>query len=193
MRSPSFVSARVRPDTKERVGDLCRQLGIAESELLRRLIRTAIANAQPAAFLSPRRAEPRGPRPRVSVRLRPDDILLLRERARGQQLSVSTCAGSIVRIHLQAQTPVPTAEIAELKLSIAEVNEIGRMLNDVARAMSQRERADGPSLADLGSLLDALIRMRDRVRALVDANSASWGLGPQDPKRDSSHRSQVSN
>jgi hypothetical protein len=181
MSSSSFVLARVSPDTKERVRYLCRRLGIKESELLKRLIHTAIDDAPPTAILAPRTSGAAGPRPRVSVRLRPDDILLLRERARAQQQSVSSYASSIVRIHVQAQTPLPASEIAALKRNNAEVNEIGRRLNDLARAINQGEQTTGPSLSDLKLLLDALIRMRDRFHAVLVANARSWCSNSQEP------------
>jgi hypothetical protein len=107
-----------------------------------------------------------GSRSRISLRLRPDDIHLLRERATGQQLSMSSWAGSIVRTHVQGRTPIPNAENAVLKLSIAEVTAIGRELNEMGRGLNTGERNAGLTVPIAGiygpwSTTNPLIPWRD--------------------------------
>ena len=74
-------------------------------------------------------------------------------------------------------TPLPTAELVALKRSVAEVSAIGRNLNQIARALNQGERASGPSRADLQALLRALDGLRVHIKALINANLASWRSG----------------
>jgi hypothetical protein len=80
----------------------------------------------------------------------------------------------VVRNHVQSRLPLPTAEIEPLKVTVADVNAVGRELNKVARAVNQGESVDGPSRSDLKRLLNALIRMHDCVQPLLCANRRSW-------------------
>ena len=76
---------------------------------------------------------------RISVRLRHHDLVFLRERARARELPTSTYVSYLVRTHLRAQTPLPTAELEALKRSVAEVGAIGRNINQIARAVNQQQ------------------------------------------------------
>ena len=71
---------------------------------------------------------------KITVRLRTDDLLLLRERAKARVMPTSTYVSLLIRSHLRALTPLPTAELEALKRSVAEVSAIGRNLNQIARA-----------------------------------------------------------
>ena len=86
---------------------------------------------------------------KISVRLRTDDLLLLRERAKARAMPTSTYVSLLIRSHLRALTPLPTAELDALKRSVAEISAIGRNLNQIARAVNQGERPSGASKADL--------------------------------------------
>jgi hypothetical protein len=84
----------------------------------------------------------------------------------------------LIRSHLRALAPLPTAELVALKRSVAEVNAIGRNLNQIARAVNHGEPpGGGPSRADLRALIRALDALRVHIKALVNANLASWGRG----------------
>ena len=78
---------------------------------------------------------------RISVRLRSDDLLLLRERSNARTMPTSTYVSLLVRAHLRALTPLPTAELAALKRAVAEIGAI------VAGwlAVSERLQAEGDS------------------------------------------------
>jgi hypothetical protein len=54
---------------------------------------------------------------RLSVRLRSNDLLLLRERAAGRDMPTSTYASLLIRAHLRTLTPLPTAELTALRRS----------------------------------------------------------------------------
>src|SRR6266702_2260853 len=117
--------------------------------------------------------EPVAPSGRISVRLRADDLLFLRERARARELPTSTYVSFLIRAHLRAQTPLPSAELEIMKRSVAEVGAIGRNINQIARAVNQQQWPAGPNRADLLSILRALTALRDHTMALVNANLAS--------------------
>ena len=69
--------------------------------------------------------------------------------------------------------PLPAAELAELKRSVAEISAIGRSLNQIASAVNQGEPPGGPSKADLQSLLRALNGRRVHFKALINTKLES--------------------
>ena len=81
MNSDSLIAARVPSLTKERFTIVAQRHGVSESVLLRRLIEAALLTAGEAVSAADEPAEHMLPE-KVSVRLRPDDVRLLRERDR---------------------------------------------------------------------------------------------------------------
>src|SRR5262249_18381756 len=113
---------------------------------------------------------------RVSVRLRPDDGLLVWHCAGKHRVSMSAYLARIIRDHAQAGLPLPAAALEALEASNDEVNAIGRRLNEIARALNSGEHVASLSRTDQKTLLAALVRLRDRVSAVISANATSWGL-----------------
>jgi transposase-like protein len=176
MNVESLIAARVPDQTKERFAAVARRHGVSESTLLRRLIDAALLTAgegvsaafePPAGLLSEK----------VSVRLRPDDVRLLRERAHARQIRTGTYVALLVRSHLRNLSPLPTEELTALKRSIAEIGAIGRNLNQIARALNCGEEGDHPDAVYIQALLKALAGLRDHTKALVTANATSWETG----------------
>jgi len=147
--------------------------GVSESVLLRRLIDDALVTAGESVPDELNQGMPQPPE-KISVRLRPDDLQLLQERAIARKIRPSTYAGLLLRAHLRNLTPLPTEELLALKRSIAEVGAVGRNLNQIARALHQGEGARGPDVAYLQGLLKILTGLRDHTKAIVTANSLSW-------------------
>ena len=92
-------------------------------------------------------------------------------------MPTSTYVSLLVRSHLRAVTPMPTAELAALKRSTAEIGAIGRNLNQIARALNQGEHPNGPTKADLYALLRALNGLRVHIKAIINSNLESWRNG----------------
>lgn len=172
-----LIAARVTPETKNRLRAIAHERQITESALLKRLIENALLPT--LAMTAETAAEPveqvaRGAR--LYVRLRPEDHLLLRERATARGIAAATYASFLLRAHLRAVTPMPDRELEELKRSVAALSAIGRNLNQIARAANQG-RVVGPSVADLKHLLRACEALREHIKGLVNANTASWEMG----------------
>lgn len=89
----------------------------------------AVAAPQPSARTS-----------RLTVRLRGDDRLLLRERAAVRSMAPATYVSVLTRVHLRSLAPLPREELLALKRTVAELGAIGRNLNQIARAANQGER-----------------------------------------------------
>ena len=150
--------------------------GVSESVLLRRLIDDALVTAGEAAR-GDAKPQLHQPPEKLSVRLRPEDFRLLRERAEVRKIRLSTYVALFVRAHLRNLSPLPTAELAALKRSIAEVGAIGRNLNQIARAMNTGGQGDVVEIAYLQGLMKVLAGLRDHTKSLVTANALSWEAG----------------
>jgi hypothetical protein len=177
MVADSLITARVTSEMKERFAAVARYQALSESALLKRLIEAALLTV---SAVQPRVTEVVEPLPiggKISVRLRSDDLLLLRERAKARTMPTSTYVSLLVRSHLRTLAPLPTAELAALKRSVAEISAMGRNFNQIARAVNQGQRPSDLSKADLQALLRALDGLRVHFKELINANLASWGSG----------------
>jgi hypothetical protein len=151
---------------------------LTESALLKKLVETALLQTVGTSGLGvsgPIKPVSRGAR--LYVRLRPEDHVLLRERASGRAMAAATYASFLLRAHLRAVAPIPDRELAELKRSVAELGAIGRNLNQIARVAHQTGRVTGPTGQDLRALLRACEALRDHMKGLIRANGASWESG----------------
>jgi hypothetical protein len=130
-------------------GVIAKASGVSESALLRQLIESTLRATDTADTSAPEPFLPVASSGRISVRLRTDDLLFLRERASARELPTSTYVSLLVRAHWRAQVPLPTAELAALKRSVAEVGALGRNINQIARAVNQQQWPGGPNRSDL--------------------------------------------
>src|SRR3954451_20054996 len=117
MTSNTHLQTWVSREFKEHFGRVAKAQGLSESALLRRLLENMVVPAREPDDLEITPVEELPSARRVSVRLRADDLLLLRERARARSLPTSTYVSYLVRSHLTAQPPLPTDELAVLKRS----------------------------------------------------------------------------
>lgn len=184
MSGNTHLSTWVSADTKYRFGVVAAQLGFSESAFLKRLVELNLQSTQAATVMIPEPpANPvRGTR--LSVRLRPDDRVLLGERAAARGMATATYASIVLRGHLRRVAPFPESTLIELKRAVAELGAIGRNLNQIARIANQTGRLAGPSGQELHALLRACTALRDHVKGTVRANIASWESGyAQTPDR----------
>jgi hypothetical protein len=178
MGADAFFHCRVPLATKAAFGVLARHQGMTDSALLRRVIdhslrcagvvlgADAVAAPQPSARAS-----------RLTVRLRGDDQLLLRERAAARGLAPATYVSVLTRVHLRSLAPLPREELLALKRTVAELGAIGRNLNRIARAANQGEHVDGRGQNYVQLMLRICGAVRDHVKALLLANLQSWQEG----------------
>jgi len=175
MSNNIHLMAWVSRDIKDRFAEFVRLQNTSESALLKRIIEASLGPATPATAIEA--PEPVPASGRISVRLRNDDLLLLRERAAVRGLPAATYVSYLVRSHLRRIAPLPDVELKALKHAIGEISAIGRNLNQIAREVNGREGAAGPNRADLQALLRACMGLRDAVKAVVNRNLSSWEAG----------------
>jgi hypothetical protein len=176
MAGDAFVRCRVSSEIKAVLQSIADREQITESALIRQLLDTLLKTSAVADARTVKPgAEVRGDR--MSVRLAPDDRLLLSERAAARGMPSATYVAVLVRSHLRRLTPLPTEELAALKGSITELGAIGRNLNQIARALNAGGRPNGPGRQDLESMLRIAVGLRDHVKALLIKNETSWERG----------------
>jgi hypothetical protein len=184
MAANPLIAFRVSPDTKARLHALARQRNLSDSRFLQKLVEVALlqdVGATDAQLAEPVAPVARGAR--LYVRLRPDDHVLLRERATGRGMAAATYASMLLRAHLRSVAPLPERELVELRRSVGALGMIGRNFNQIARVANQSGKVSGPSSADLRALLRALEGLREHVKALMLANTASWESGRAEANR----------
>ena len=166
------VQCRISREAKARLQAIARERGVTESGLLKKLVDVALLQTTSAHVAEPVAAVSRNVR--VFVRLRPEDHVLLRERAAGRGMAAATYASIVLRTHLRGVARIPDREFAELKRAVAELGAVGRNLNQIARVANETQRVNGPSTQDLQAILRACTALRDRMKDLLRANTSSW-------------------
>jgi hypothetical protein len=179
MGNGTHLTTWVSQQTKQRFAALARQRDVSESGLLKHLIELTLQTANVDGLAAAGDAEKRVTR--LSVRLRPDDQLLLRERARGRGMPTATYVSVLVRSHLRSLAPLPKEELLALRRVVAELGAVGRNLNQLTRAANEGERISGPARDDLRALLKVCEGLRDHVKGLLMANVRSWAQGYGEP------------
>jgi hypothetical protein len=177
MAADAVVRCRVSAETKSLLQNIAAREQITESALVRPLLETLVrASVTERSAIS--KSDDTGLRAeRLSIRLLPNDRLLLRERASSRGMPSATYVAVLVRSHLRRLTPLPAAELDALKRAIAELGAVGRNLNQIARALNAGGRADSPGRGDLAAMLKIAVALRDHMRALLKANETSWERG----------------
>jgi mobilization protein NikA len=179
MSDGAHLTTWVNRETKTRFAAVARHQGLSDSALLKRLIDTMLqAGNAASAVATDGRA---GRVSRLSIRLRPDDQILLRERAAARGMPAATYVSVLTRAHLRSLSPLPREELLALRRTVSELGSIGRNLNQIARAANQGERVSGPSREDLRAILRVCEGLRDHVKTLLSANIKSWEQGYAEP------------
>lgn len=167
--------------TKERFSAMARHEGLSDSALLKRLVDLMLQTASAGQTALPEPGKDDGlAANRVSVRLRPDDVRLLQERARARGMRPATYLSVQARAHLHHLAPLPREELLALKRTVSELSSIGRNLNQIARAANQGDRVAGPDRQGVAATLKVCSALRDHVRGLLATNLRSWDQGHDD-------------
>jgi len=183
MAVDALVRCRVSSETKTLLQGIAAREHLTESALIRQLLETLVrasATANPPGGGQSIETELRADR--LSIRLSPDDRLLLRDRATARGMPSATYVAVLVRSHLRKLTPLPSDELAALKRSIAELGAIGRNLNQIARTLNAGGRLEGSGRHLFEAMLKIAEGLRDHVRALLKANETSWERGYAETK-----------
>jgi Bacterial mobilisation protein (MobC) len=192
MGATEVLTTRITPEIKEQVAGVVREEFLTESTWLRRLVlrepRVSGSDQGPrhrgnASIAGSRGgcSDQRAPGSSLYVRLRPEDRVLLRERAAARGMASATYVSVLVRSHLRSLAPLPKDELFALKRAVSELGAVGRNLNQIARAANQGARGGGMSHDDVRAILKICAALRDHTKGLIKANAASWSTGHAEP------------
>ena len=137
MAAEAFVQCRVTPEMKTLLRVLAEREQITESALVRQLLEVMLRTSAREGFPKLEALEKVSRDARLSIRLAPDDRILLCDRATARGMPSATYVSVLVRSHLRNLAPLPKEELLALKRSVAELGAIGRNLNQIARAANQ--------------------------------------------------------
>ncbi len=177
MAADALVRCRVSSETKALLQNIAAHEQVTESALVRHVLEILVRTSATESLTIGKRDDTGLRAERLSIRLAPDDRLLLCDRAAARGMPSATYVAILVRSHLRKLTPLPVEELAALKRSIAELGAVGRNLNQIARALNAGGRWDGPARQHLEAMLTIAVALRDHVRALLKANETSWERG----------------
>ena len=177
MAAVPFVAVRVTPEMKTLLRALAEHEQITESALVRQLLEVMLRRSAIEGFPRLDVLEKVSRDARLTVRLEPDDRVLLFQRAAARGMRSATYVSVLVRSHLRNLAPLPKEELTAMKRSVAELGAIGRNLNQIARAANQGGKLTGPGREDLRAMLKIAEALRDHVKALIRANESSWEQG----------------
>lgn len=178
MAADNFIAARVSSETKARVKMLATKRPLSESALLKDLLELTLGGPAVPELEDAERVCRVVRAARLNVRLRPDDQLLLGERAAARRMPAATYVSVLVRAHLRHLTPLPKDELLALNRSVAELGAIGRNLNQIVRATVQIAE---PRRSDVLAMLKVCEALRDHVKTLLKENAVSWKAGYAEP------------
>ena len=182
MSDGTHLTTWVARETKERFAAIARHQGLSDSALLKRLIELMLQGASAAEVGMPE-GESRIPREsRLTVRIRPDDRLLLRERAAARGMAAATYVSVLTRSHLRSLAPLPKAEWLTLQKIVTELSRLGQNINQIARAANRGERVTGSGDAAFRATLKICEALRVHTKGLLRANAKSWQQGYEDSR-----------
>jgi len=182
MSEGTHLKTWVSKETKEHFAAVARYQGMSDSALLKRLVELMLRTTNVNDMAGTTKTSAQIARAsRLTIRLRPDDEILLRERAASRGMPAATYVSVLTRAHLRALAPLPKEELLALRRTVSDLGSIGRNLNQIAQAVNQGERMTGPSRDDLKAILRVCQGLRDHVRGLLSANIKSWEQGYAGP------------
>lgn len=175
MGGSTHLSTWVDGETKRRFAAIADHEGVSESALLKRMVVLMLESVTARTPLTPPDRSPRDTR--VTLRLRPDDQQLLKERATARDMPAATYVSVLVRAHLRSLAPLPKEELLALRRTVSELSAIGRNLNQIARIANQGPKSSAPQHEELRTMLRLCEGLRDHVKGLLKANLRSWEVG----------------
>ncbi len=177
MAADAFIHCRVAPEIKAALRAAAARENLTESALIKQLL-TAMIRGQLGANPDSALTSPTTPRDsRLYVRLEPSDRLLVQSRAASRGMASATYVAVLVRSHLRSLAPLASEELRALKQVVGQLSACGRLLNQMARELSQGQPSAVPGRQEVVTMLNLCTGLRDHVQRLLVANARSWRLG----------------
>lgn len=170
------IGVRVTPEMKTLLQAFARREQTTESALVKELLEVMLRDVALEGF--PKLEELKRPNrdARLSIRLDPEDRMMLTDRASARRMRSATYVSVLVRSHLRSLTPIPADELGALKESISELRAIGKNLNQMAKVLNKGGSAV-PGREEVLAMLKIAEGLRDHFKELLKANEKSWSEG----------------
>jgi uncharacterized protein (DUF1778 family) len=182
MSASAFIGFRVTPEVKALLQGVADREQVSTSAVARQLVETMLRLQVQAGAPSVEASDTPTRDARLSIRLDPDDRMMLTSRAAARGMRSATYVSVLVRAHLRKMAPLPTAELVALKQSIAELRALGNNLNQMARVLHQGGQAT-PGIHEVMSMLKVAGALRDHFKELLIANTKAWAQGNVDASK----------
>jgi hypothetical protein len=182
MSDGTHLTTWVTRETKDRFAAVARHQGLSDSALLKRLVELMLQGTGAVDVGAPGGADRTSRGSRLTVRIRPDDQLLLRERAAARGMAAATYVSVLTRAHLRGLAPLPKAEWLTLEKIVTELSRFGRNINQIARAANRGESVTAPGSDHFVYFLKICEALRVNTKRLLEANAKAWQQGFEDPK-----------
>ncbi|HEX5462169.1 MAG TPA: hypothetical protein VFX20_19545 [Steroidobacteraceae bacterium] len=171
--SPS-ITARPSAGEKTRFSALAMRAGMSESALALIAIRSLLdpdGKSPPTVSASMERLAATD---RITIRLRPGDGATIAGRAAARGMKVSAYLAALVRAHVQANPPLPSAELAVLKKSVTVLAGLGHVFAHVARAPVLTGVDYEAMRTDIAHVRTALATLEQQTHDLARAALIAW-------------------
>ena len=89
-------------------------------------------------------------------------------------MKYTTYTAVLIRAHVRADPLMPHEELARLERGLAEISAMGRRLNQIAGAGSERQDVDAGLRVELAAIREAVEELRQTLREVVKVNRMSW-------------------
>jgi len=182
MSDGTHLTTWVTREKKELFAAVARHQGLSDSGLLKRLVELMLQSASAAEVGTPGGGDRTSRDSRLTVRIRPDDQLLLRERAAARGMAAATYVSVLTRSHLRSLAPLPKAEWLTLESIVTELSKLGRNINQITQAANRGERVSDPESTQFRAMLKICEALRVNTKKLLLANAKSWQQGYEDQK-----------
>jgi hypothetical protein len=156
-------------EDKARFATLAARAGLSESALALVAIRYVLGQNAKQASEAEGSSVIRGPATdRITIRLRPGDGVLIRQRATKRGMKPSAYLAALVRAHVTVNPPWPASELTALKQAVVVLAGVGRALAQAART------SQGVSHDDLERTRSAVAALERCTHDLARAALISW-------------------
>lgn len=168
------ITARPSAAEKARFRALAVRAGMSESALALIAIRSLLdpdGKSPPTSSIAMQRLAATD---RITIRLRPGDGATIAKRAAARGMKVSAYLAALVRAHVRANPPLPAAELAALKDSVAVLAGLGHAFAQVACGPALTVPHHEALRKDIGHVRIALARLEQQIHDLAKAALIAW-------------------
>lgn len=172
----SLPSITARPSVAEKAHfrSLATRAGMSESALALAAIRSLLDPDCNTPQTTTSAMERLAATDRITIRLRPGDGATIARRAAARGMKASAYLAALVRAHLRASPPLPAAELAALKESVAVLAGLGHIFARLARNPAPTADDREGLRRDIAHVRITLAGLEQRTHDLAKAALIAW-------------------